>query len=152
MDPTLGFCLRQFLHRIQSSQKKFPQHFWCFRRFLCYVASHFYRIQKGQDKKRLIDPEFKVGGQRNWIQVMSNNGLLAAAGGGSVIGLSYFLLELLTIRRGSDRVLKQLLVIPISTMAGLGGSIIDSLFGATLQFNGFCSIRQKVVGKPGPTV
>ncbi|CAI8613953.1 unnamed protein product [Vicia faba] len=52
---------------------------------------------------------------------------------------------------GSDRVLNQLLVIPIATTAGLGGSIIDSLFGATLQFSGFCSILQKVVGKPGPT-
>lgn len=23
--------------------------------------------KKGQDKKRLIDPEFKIGGQRNWF-------------------------------------------------------------------------------------
>ncbi|KAL5072238.1 hypothetical protein RYX36_023125, partial [Vicia faba] len=55
--------------------EKFPQHFWCFRRFLRYVASHFYRIQKGQDKKQLIHPEFKIGGQRNWIQVLSNSGI-----------------------------------------------------------------------------
>lgn len=75
---------------------------------------------------------------------VTKTGLLAAAAGGSVIGLSYFLLELSTIRCGSDRFLKKLLVIPIATTAGLGGSIIDSLFGATLQFSGFCSIRQKV--------
>ncbi|CAL5201521.1 unnamed protein product [Lathyrus oleraceus] len=79
-------------------------------------------------------------------------GLLAAAVGGSVIGLSYVLLEFSTIKCGCDRVLKQLLVIPIATTAGLGGSIIDSLLGETLQFSGFCSIRQKVVGKPGPTI
>jgi uncharacterized membrane protein len=75
---------------------------------------------------------------------VTKTGLLAAAAGGSVIGLSYVLLELLTIRCGSDRVAKQLLVIPVATVAGLGGSIIDSLLGATVQFSGFCSIRQKV--------
>lgn len=71
-------------------------------------------------------------------------GLLATAVGGSVIGLSYILLEFSTIKCGSDRVLKQLLVIPIATTTRLGGSIIDSLLGATLQFSGFCSICQKV--------
>ncbi|CAI8606501.1 unnamed protein product [Vicia faba] len=149
-----------------------------------------------------------VGGQRNWIQVLSNSGIasvlvvalwvltegkdyclnskdspLITAIIGGVIGhyccyngdtwsseigvlsderprlIKTFKHvrkgtngELLTIRCGSDRVLKQLLVIPIATMAGLGGSIIDSIFGATLQFSGFCSILQKVVRKPGPTV
>ncbi|XP_028801211.1 protein PGR [Neltuma alba] len=186
----------------------------------------------GEDKKRKVDPEFKEGGQRNWIQVLSNSGvatvlviivwkltegqdkclnskdsalitsliggiighysccngdtwsselgilsedqprlittfkpvrrgtnggvtkagLLAAAAAGSVIGLSFVLLGLLTTRCDSDVALKQLLVIPISTLAGLGGSVIDSLLGATLQFSGFCTVRNKIVGKPGPTV
>ncbi|XP_050380568.1 protein PGR [Argentina anserina] len=182
----------------------------------------------GEEKKRRVDPEFKEGGQRNWIQVLSNAGissvvvvvlwwvtgleercldskesslitalmggvighysccngdtwsselgilsddqprlittfkpvrkgtnggvtkagLLAAAAAGSVIGLTFVLVGFLTTKC----TLKQLYVIPLSSLAGLCGSVIDSLLGATLQFSGFCTVRNKVVGKPGPTV
>ncbi|PIA65278.1 hypothetical protein AQUCO_00100629v1 [Aquilegia coerulea] len=186
----------------------------------------------GEEKKRSIDADFKEGGQRNWIQVLTNSsislvlvviagistgwedkcldskestmvtcliggiighyaccngdtwsselgmlsssqprlittfkpvrkgtngavtttGLLAAAAAGSVIGLTFVLFGLLTTQCSSDVAMKQLLVIPLATVAGLCGSLIDSLLGATMQFSGFCSVRNKVVGKPGPTV
>ena len=37
-------------------------------------------------------------------------------------------------------------------VAGVFGSLVDSVLGATIQYSGFCEERQKVVSKPGPTV
>lgn len=195
-----------------------------------FTSSKFTKL--GEEKKRLLDAEFKEGGQRNWIQVLFNSGiatvlvviawkligsrdmcldskqsqvitsliggiighycccngdtwsselgilsddqprlittfrpvkrgtnggvtragLLAAAAAGSVIGLAFVLIGFLTAKCTYTVALKQLLVVPLSALAGLCGSLIDSLLGATLQFSGFCTVRNKVVGKPGPTV
>ncbi|CAM8917940.1 unnamed protein product [Rhodiola kirilowii] len=211
-------------------------HIWADIRFGAMLLAFFYSSSKltkiGQETKRLVDADFKEGGQRNWMQVLANSGvatilvvvvsvltdrkglcldsgkstlitslvgaiighysccngdtwsselgvlskaqprlitnfkpvrrgtnggvtkdgLLAAAAAGSVIGLTFYVAGIYTKECTNVALLKQLLVIPVAALAGLCGSVIDSLLGATLQYSGFCSVRNKVVSIPGPTV
>ncbi|GMI97700.1 Plasma membrane Glucose-responsive Regulator [Hibiscus trionum] len=79
-------------------------------------------------------------------------GHVSASAAGTVIGLVFVLVGLYTTSCFDRKAMKELSVIPLSTVAGLVGSIIRSLLGATVQFSGFCVVRKKVVEKPGPTV
>lgn len=80
-------------------------------------------------------------------------GLLVSFLGGVVIGVSYYL----TIRYTIDsKVLahspKQWPIIVFGGIAGLLGSIVDSLLGATLQYSGLDTTSGKIVERPGKNV
>ncbi|KAG9459366.1 hypothetical protein H6P81_003874 [Aristolochia fimbriata] len=104
-----------------------------------------------QEQPRLITTFKPV--RKGTNGAVTKTGLLAAAAAGSVIGLTFLLFGLVTANCStSDVTIKQLLVLPLATVAGLCGSLIDSLLGATLEFSGFCTVRNKIVSKRGPTV
>ncbi|CAM6097143.1 unnamed protein product [Calypogeia fissa] len=79
-------------------------------------------------------------------------GLAASAAGGAFIGLTFFVAGLFTASCTGASAQKQWLIIIVGTVVGLLGSLFDSVLGATVQFSGYCAVRKKVVGKPGPTV
>ncbi|GFY96303.1 integral membrane protein [Actinidia rufa] len=81
----------------------------------------------GEEKKRSVDADFKEGVRRGPNDGVTKEGLLATSAAGCVIGLTFVLLGFFTTRCTYDVALKQLLVILLAALAGLGGSAIDSI-------------------------
>jgi uncharacterized membrane protein len=51
-----------------------------------------------------------------------------------------------------QRALRGPVILLLGLFAGVVGSLVDSFLGATLQFSGYDTERNKVVSKPGDTV
>eukprot|EP00118_Oscarella_pearsei_P029196 m.3889 g.3889 ORF g.3889 m.3889 type:complete len:314 (+) comp9935_c0_seq1:58-999(+) len=99
-------------------------------------------IQWGQP--RLITTWQKVpAGTNGGITVV---GTLASAAGGLVTGLTFWLTSLILGVPASWG------IISLGGFAGIFGSGVDSLLGATLQYSGFHTERKVVVRCPGPGV
>jgi uncharacterized protein (TIGR00297 family) len=79
-------------------------------------------------------------------------GTAAAAAGGTLIGLVFVVAGLFSTNCQGHVWQMQWLALPLGTLCGLLGSVLDSFLGATVQFSGMCKVRKKVVAKPGPTV
>jgi uncharacterized membrane protein len=71
-------------------------------------------------------------------------GTAAAAAGGAFIGLVFVVVGLLSTRCEGQVWRMQLLALPLGTLCGLLGSVLDSFLGATVQFSGNCAVRKKV--------
>ena len=82
-------------------------------------------------------------------------GILCSIAGGLVVGLAYFVTLVILLdaeRFATVSLTSQLPVVLIGGVAGLFGSVVDSLLGATVQYSGYSDKLGKVVSKPAPGV
>lgn len=80
-------------------------------------------------------------------------GLICSCLGGFICGLTYYIITIICVNR--EMLLRsppQWPLIIVGTMAGLMGSIIDSIIGATVQFSGFDRATGKIASKSGPGI
>ncbi|ESO06357.1 hypothetical protein HELRODRAFT_106099 [Helobdella robusta] len=86
------------------------------------------------------------------------NGAISLAGtvasflGGLLIGLTFYLTNHILVDRQLPMHPIQWPIIILGGFAGLLGSLIDSLLGATLQYSGYCTQRKLIVGSPASSV
>lgn len=115
------------------------------------LASELAPIISTEQPRLITNPLVKVPkGTNGGVTIF---GLFCSAFGGFICGLTYYIFTLICVNR------EILLTSPpqwplliIGTIAGLMGSIIDSVIGATVQFSGYDRSTGKVVSKSRPGI
>lgn len=115
------------------------------------LASELAPVMSSSKPRLITNPLVKVPrGTNGGVTIL---GLIFSALGGFICGLTYFGFVIMTVNRDSlIRSPPQWPLIIVGTMAGLMGSIVDSILGATLQFSGYDETTGKIVSKPKPGI
>lgn len=115
------------------------------------LASELAPALSSETPRLIINPFVKVPkGTNGGVTVL---GLISSALGGSICGLTYYIFTLICVNR--ETLLKsppQWPLLLVGTIAGLLGSLVDSVIGATMQFSGYQRSTGRIVSKSGPNV
>lgn len=79
-------------------------------------------------------------------------GLAASLGGGLFMGFIFYAMSIISPTGNYSFAVQQWKIIPFGLVAGLVGSIIDSILGATIQFTGYNRDNGKITSKVGDNV
>ena len=79
-------------------------------------------------------------------------GLAASLGGGALVGAVFYAAGVASPTGNYNAAVRQWALLPLGLGAGLVGSLVDSVLGATVQFSGYNRASGKVTGRPGPDV
>lgn len=110
------------------------------------LASELAPALSSAQPRLIVNPFMKVPkGTNGGVTLL---GLIVSALGGFICGLTYYILTIICVSR--EILLTsppQWPLILVGTIAGLLGSIIDSIIGATVQFSGYERATGKIVSK-----
>lgn len=115
------------------------------------LASELAPALSSEQPRLITNPLVKVPKGTNGGVTML--GLVCSAFGGFICGLTYYIFTLICVNR--ELLLRsppQWPLVIIGTIAGLLGSMVDSVIGATMQFSGYERSTGKIVSKPKPGV